>query len=1004
MEHGPTSLLATRRVFATLALVCAGGIGLVAWLGRDHASAPPAAFALGVMAVLAAVVAQSWRDRPNPRRSALQGAALIAMSALTAPVGWVFGLNSSFAAVITLVLVTAGLLGETTNRRQVIGGAVVCATTMLGQATMTALVLAGVVPDDSLQVLQPRGHPLWHHVISHASIQAIYLGAFLLGRVFRRRYASVATALDHAVQLAARRDAQVEEARTAYQRALAVTQRGIFTGATLGAVRLGGLVDRAEQGEVYSATDTRDGTTGTVRVTRGAPLGAVVLEPGPAPDDGVDLARMIETTGFLDRAALIDFVQGSARALANDETALSPSRVVSTSSRGWRVAARARGDATRFTPPEVIAGGAATRAATVYGLAACTYYALTGTEPFAEVSPADHDAIADRAPLDPRLLADVGEDVARVLQIGLAKAPADRFADVSEFAANLVAALDDNLDAAMRTRAAALPRWSSTRPLVSRESTDRIDVVRSVLDPSPALPTPPPIASTALAQDEYRRSTAWQLALREKLQGQRYGVLALCAAGGLMLAVIAREREAWWAAELGIAGIVLALLVVRDVAASWLWPVIAALSIGPAFAFGLHSGFAAVIALVMFAGGAFRPPTETTVWHRHGATLLAVLVLQATVYAAIAVGWIRDAGNTPTQYPNHPPGTGAVTQTLVLATFAIAFFLSRTIDARFARLVRRNELIARTAAHQEVLLANARADLDRATSGDSGGLFTGSQLGGYTVGTLLGRGGMGEVYEARRADERVALKLIRADRVSNPESLRLFSREASTLQRVRSPYVARVVDVGTDAGVPFMAMELVAGSSLADLLRAHERLGEAALARMIHDVARGLEDIHRAGVLHLDIKPSNLVLTDDGWKVIDFGIAELADPGGRRATNVIMGTPAYMAPELIDGETIDPRSDLFSLCAVIYRALTGRPAWTATTALAGRTPPLDPYRLTTAPVDVTFALRIGLATAPEDRFATAAELGTAFDAAFASRLDPVLRRRARQLLLRLPWS
>src|SRR6185503_14768402 len=157
---------------------------------------------------------------------------------------------SAFAGVLALVLVTAGLLGDASDRRQLIGGAVVCATTMLGQALMTALVLGGVLADDSMLIVQPPGHPMWHHAIAHLAIQGVYLSAFFIGRGFRKRYAAVAAELDAAVQLAVRRDAQVEEARAAYQRALAVAQHGILTGATLGDVRLGSLVDRGERGEV----------------------------------------------------------------------------------------------------------------------------------------------------------------------------------------------------------------------------------------------------------------------------------------------------------------------------------------------------------------------------------------------------------------------------------------------------------------------------------------------------------------------------------------------------------------------------------------------------------------------------------------------------------------------------------------------------------------------------------------------------------------------------------
>jgi tRNA A-37 threonylcarbamoyl transferase component Bud32 len=469
---------------------------------------------------------------------------------------------------------------------------------------------------------------------------------------------------------------------------------------------------------------------------------------------------------------------------------------------------------------------------------------------------------------------------------------------------------------------------------------------------------------------------------------------------------IVREREALWAAWIAIAGIAITMGANR-LAATWPWVIVGAFSVGPAFAFGLHSGFAAIIALVLFVGRLFRASQRTSRPTRsldnQWLILVAILVGHTVAFTLVATGVIRDAGNTPSAYAGLPHAAGWVLHALYMLAYVAAFAIASVIDRHFDQLVRSNELALRDAAQKEALLSTAREELDRALAGETGGLFTGSTIGGYVVEKLIGRGGMGEVYEARREDTKVALKVIRADRIA-PENLRRFAREASTLRQVESPYVSRVLELGSDDRVPFLAMELVDGVTLAELLRERERLDVSVIRAMIRDISRGLEDVHCAGVLHRDVKPSNLVRTSSGqWKLVDFGIAKFLDAPSETTGNLVIGTPPFMSPEQLTGSAIDERADVFSLCAVIYRALTGRFAWTTTSALAAiRLRPADPVAVVGA--DVTLALGIGLATRPADRFATSIELGAAFDAAFDARLDDGYRRRAHAILAREPWG
>jgi hypothetical protein len=221
------------------------------------------------------------------------------------------------------------------------------------------------------------------------------------------------------------------------------------------------------------------------------------------------------------------------------------------------------------------------------------------------------------------------------------------------------------------------------------------------------------------------------------------------------------------------------------------------------------------------------------------------------------------------------------------------------------------------------------------------------QLGGYRVVSVLGAGGMGTVLEAEdpRLGRRVALKVMRPQLATALGTAR-FLREARAASAVEHDHIVPVFHVGEENGVLFLVMPLLKGESLDARLKREGRLPAAEVARVGREMAAGLAAAHAAGLVHRDIKPANVWLEAPAGRVklLDFGLARGADATVTQP-GTILGTPAYMAPEQARGNPVDPRADLFSLGAVLYRCATGRAPFTGTdtfsvlTSLAVDTPP-----------------------------------------------------------------
>jgi serine/threonine protein kinase/Tol biopolymer transport system component len=273
-------------------------------------------------------------------------------------------------------------------------------------------------------------------------------------------------------------------------------------------------------------------------------------------------------------------------------------------------------------------------------------------------------------------------------------------------------------------------------------------------------------------------------------------------------------------------------------------------------------------------------------------------------------------------------------------------------------------------------------------------LTAGTRLGAYEIVSLLGAGGMGEVYKARdtRLDRTVALKILPPSLASDPQFRERFTREGRAISQIDHPRICTLYDVGEQDGTSFLVMQYLEGETLEGRLKKGALPLDQALQFAIQ-IADALDKAHRAGIVHRDLKPGNIMLTKSGAMLLDFGLAKATGvgaaaglsmlpttPPGLTAQGTILGTFQYMAPEQLEGHEADARTDIFAFGSVLYEIVTGRKAFQGgshasliSAIMSAEPPPVATLQPLTPP-SLEHVLNRCLAKKPDDRWQSAHDL------------------------------
>ena len=273
-------------------------------------------------------------------------------------------------------------------------------------------------------------------------------------------------------------------------------------------------------------------------------------------------------------------------------------------------------------------------------------------------------------------------------------------------------------------------------------------------------------------------------------------------------------------------------------------------------------------------------------------------------------------------------------------------------------------------------------------------LTAGARLGPYEIIAPLGAGGMGEVHKARdtRLDRTVAIKVLPPRFAADPQFRERFDREARAISSLNHPHICALYDVGHQDGTSFLVMEHLEGETLANRI-AKGPLPVADALRYAIEIAGALATAHRAGIVHRDLKPGNVMITKAGAKLLDFGLAKAVrgpmggaqsmlptTPPSLTVQGTILGTFQYMAPEQLEGQEADARSDIFAFGAMVYEMVTGKPAFSGRTQaslisaiLRDEPAPIATLQPVT-PVLLDHVVKRCLAKDPEERWQSAADV------------------------------
>ena len=427
------------------------------------------------------------------------------------------------------------------------------------------------------------------------------------------------------------------------------------------------------------------------------------------------------------------------------------------------------------------------------------------------------------------------------------------------------------------------------------------------------------------------------------------------------------------------------------------------------FYWGVYSAFIGVVSVSAYG---FASGTNS----RRDLLICTVLVSVSHVGLGVGIllGLVRDRGLVVPQPWISPAWTLVI---LVVLQVIVVGAVAGGMDARNAmqRVLFEHHAAMRELAQREAQLAEAH-EAARELRAPGEGRHTNQKLGPFRLGMILGRGAMGEVYAAE--DEKgapCAVKVLSSTLLDDTQVLRRFQREARAIANIHSPNIVRLVEVSPpDAAMPYLAMELLVGRDLGEMIKDEPVRDVDEVITIVSAVAAGLEAAHAAGVVHRDLKPANVFAAQGAagvsWKLLDFGVSKVGGEKASLTADHIVGTPGYMSPEQARGEpSIDRRADVYALGVLSYRLLTGRPA-----VVPGDIPamlhevvyrmPPQPSQLAAVSPEVEAVLAVALAKSPEDRFATAGELAQALVEARAGKLRRSIVERARAILARTPWN
>jgi eukaryotic-like serine/threonine-protein kinase len=439
--------------------------------------------------------------------------------------------------------------------------------------------------------------------------------------------------------------------------------------------------------------------------------------------------------------------------------------------------------------------------------------------------------------------------------------------------------------------------------------------------------------------------------------------LSALAAANLFLLWVAREQRRWTRGRVTLVWVV---GIAATLGITYFFGLLSGALIGPMMAlYFIGLGQSRAIALLSFGlfGG--------------GHALLLGLTLGGVL---VERGLVR-AGDLPV-------AVQLGSEALILGVLLSGYLLARASRRTTAETIVELERAVRAIAQREALLQEARQDFERALRLGGVGRYTDEVVGSFRLGVVIGRGAVGEVYEALAigSGAPAAVKLLHLDAVTRPGQVERFRREAQIASTLRSPHVVRVLEVGQGpVGLPYLAMERLTGTDLSGTLRERGRLGLAEVVALVAQLAAGLDEAARAGIVHRDLKPQNVFRVEGApptWKILDFGVSKLAGHGGTLTQGHVVGTPQYMAPEQAAGAEIDHRADVYGLAALAYRCLTGRPPFfgpdiPSLLYQVVHTMPTRPGALVELPAEVDAVLLRGLAKRPADRHPSAGALAAA---------------------------